>query len=266
MKKNIIFALSILLILTFSISIISAEDLSPKIKVRTNIKELRDRNKGEIQKVREDFQETLKEKRASTTLLIKEKREDIVKAVQEKREIFKDEIMSLRWENKMKIDQKKVELKNKLAVIKDENKKIKIENITNNISDLSIKFTANSTKIVDKIETVLLTIESRADKASAIGLDVSAVRVIIVSADTAIADARAALTNQISKVYTINTVENTVDEATIKTSLQSNRDLLKKDIQIVNDKIKAAHEAVKKANNALKVIPGISATSTTNIN
>ena len=43
MKKNIIFALSILLILTFSISIISAEDLSPKIKVRTNIKELRDR-------------------------------------------------------------------------------------------------------------------------------------------------------------------------------------------------------------------------------
>jgi hypothetical protein len=259
MKKNIIFTSLILLTLTFGISTIYAEDLSPKIKVHTNIKESRDRNKEEIQKVREDFRENLKEKRASTTLIIKEKRENIVKAVQEKREIFRDEIMSLRKESKIQIDEKKAEFKDRLKTIKDENKKLKIENISNNISDLSIKFTANSTKIVDKLETVLLTIESRTDKASLSGLGVDNVRSLIVSADTAIADARVALTNQIGKVYTVAAV----DEATIKSSLQSNRDLLKKDIKIVNDKIKAAHEAIKKANNALRVIPGINNSSST---
>jgi hypothetical protein len=260
MKKNIIFTLLILLTLTFGVSIVSADDLRPK--VREDIKELREKNRDDIKKVREDFQVTLKERKASTSLIIKEKRENMIQAVQEKREIFKDEIMSLREENKIKIEEKRTQLKNNLEVIKDEKKKIRIENVSKYISDLSVKFTAKSTTVIDKIEAALLAIESRTDKVNLTGVDVSAVRSLISSADTAIADARAALTNQISKTYTVTGT----DEATIKTSLQSNRDLLKKDIEIVNTKIKAAHEAIRKAHNSLRVIPGVNASSTINTN
>lgn len=275
--KKIILTLSVLLTLIFNISIVSAEDdkvdinnnegNKPKMMRpeadRENIKKLREQNREEIKKIREDFQTTVKENRSSSTEILKEKRQELIKSVQEKRDIFKDEIMSLKEQNKVKTNELKTQLKTKISVIKDENKKIKIENIANNISDLSVKFTNNVTSIIDRIEAVLIAIESRTDKANLNNKDVSQVRALISTAETSIADTRLLITNQISKTYIITGT----DEATIKASLQANRDQLKKDIQVINDKIKLTRDAVKKANEALKLIPNINdIVSTTTVN
>lgn len=225
------------------------------------LKVLREQNKAEITKIREDFSAAIKANKASTTEAIKEKREYLIKGIQEKRELFKEELESRKEYRASTTAAMKAKFKEGLAKIKDEKKKIKIENVANNITELNTKITTKSSEKIDKIEEILIAIESRADKAAARGISVSGVRSLVVLAETAIAEARTAITTQASKTYTVSVT----DESTVKTSVQTTRDLLKKDIEAMNVKIKAAHEATRKAVSGLRTIPKIdndTATST----
>jgi hypothetical protein len=227
-------------------------------------KALYDQNKTEINKIRADFQTTIKTNKSSTTQAIQEKREKLISGIQEKRELFKEELDERKELRSSTTPARGEKFKEGLLKIKDEKKKIKVKDFADNITILNTKITTRSLEHIDKIEEVLITIESRADKATANDVNVANVRSLILLSETAIAEARAAITLQTSKIYTVS-IEN---EEGVKTSLQTTRDLLKKDVDTMNVKIKAAHEAVKKTANALKAIPKVNneviATTTTN--
>ena len=118
---------------------------------------------------------------------------------------------------------------------------------------VSVAVTENSSKTINRIEAVLINIESRTDKASTNGADVTAIRALIADAETAITNARTAITEQSGKVYDITII----DDSTLKNSLQATRDLFKKDIQAMKEKVKVAYDAVKKVAGALKAIPRV---------
>lgn len=217
------------------------------------LKVLREQNKTEIAKIRADFSATIKTNRASTTEVIKEKREDLIKGIQEKRELFKEELETKKEYRASTTAAMKAKFKEGLLKIKDEKKKIRVENAAENLTELNTEITTKSSENINKIEEVLIAIESRADKATANNVNVANVRAQIALAETAIADARIAVTAQAGKTYTVTIL----DESTVKTSVQSTRDLLKKDIDMIRVKIKAAHDATRKAAETLKSIPKI---------
>jgi hypothetical protein len=214
---------------------------------------LREQNKTEIRKIRTDFQENIKLNKASTTEAIKEKRESLIYGIQEKRELFKEELEGRKEFRASTTAIMKAKFKEELMKIKDENKKIRVENIADNITELNTKISNRSIEKINKLEEILITIESRADKATANNINLVNIRALISTAESAIADARLAITTQAGKAYTVSIT----NEATIKTSLQTTRDLLKKDIDIMNIKIKVAHEAVRKTSKALKATPKV---------
>lgn len=239
----------------------SRQNLSPAYKRPVaELKVLREQNKNEINKIRADFSSTIKANKASTTEAIKEKRQDLIKGIQEKRELFKEEL-ELKRELKASTS---IAIKNKfkesLEKIKDENKKIRVESVANNINELNTKLTTRSTENINKIEEVLISIESRVDKETINDANITNVRSLITTAETAITEARTAITAQVAKTYPVTIV----NESTVKTSLQTTRDLLKKDIEGVNLKIKSAREATRKAAAALKVVSKTNTSTSTN--
>lgn len=217
------------------------------------LKVLREQNKSEISKIRADFSTTIKANKASTSEAVKEKREDLIKGIQEKRELFKEELEAKKELRASTTAAMKAKFKAGLEKIKDEKKKIRVESVAGNITELNTKITTKSAENINKIEEVLISIESRADKATVNGINVTSIRSLIAAAETAITEARTAITTQTAKTYPVSIV----DESTVKTSLQTTRDLLKKDIEVMNIKVKAAHDATRKAADALRVIPKV---------
>lgn len=270
MKKNIITKTFITLLgLMIIPSFISAQEIrqnasTTKQRPSAELKVLREQNKAEIKKIREDFSSKIKSNRASTTEFVKEKRQDLIKGIQEKRELFKEELIVKKELRASTTASMKLKFKEDLAKIKDENKKVRVENVSENLNELNTKIITKSTERVNKIEEILIAIESRVDKADANDVNIANVRTFILAAESAILEARNAITNQTSKDYIVS-IES---EITVKTSIKNTRDLLKKDIDIVNAKIKNAHEAVRKTAIVLRSIPKINenvSTSTTTI-
>ena len=224
-------------------------------QLNAETKDQRVQTKEEIEKIRADFKMTVKDDREKAKEMLNEKRGELIQAIQDKRDLFKEEFEARKDEMQAKREEMKAKFKESLLKIKDENKRTKVENISNNFAEINVKVTTRASGIVDQIETVLVSIESRADKAATGGADVTKVRASIVLAETAIADARAAIALQVSKVYdtTINS------DATVQNSLQSTRNQFRTDLQAMNTKIKAAHSATKKAAEDLKAIPNVDA-------
>ncbi len=224
----------------------------------TEVRKMREENKAEIKKIRADFQTELKTNKASSTVLLKEKRHALIEGIQAKRDLFKEEIGLKKDAIASTSAAIKLKFKADLEKIKDEKKKIKVANIGENLLELNVNLTGKATEKVNKIEEVLIAIESRTDKATAAGANLVNVRALISMAETAIADARAAIVLQTAKTYVV-TIQS---EATVKTSAQTTRNLLKSDIEAMRVKIKAAHEATRKAANALKANPKARTTTT----
>lgn len=221
--------------------------------LREEVKKEREENRTEVKAVRDEFQTSIKEKREDVGELIKEKREGLLESIQEKRDLFKEEFEARKDEVKAKREEAKEKFQESLKKIKDEAKRAKVETIANTIPEINIKTTDRASEQVKKIETVLVAIESRTDKAAASGIDVSKVRALISSAETAIASARAAIVVQVGKTYSVTIVSDT----TVKSTLETTRDGFRADVKIMNTAIKAAHEATRKAAEALKTIPNI---------
>lgn len=270
---NFLIILSILISPTFA----SAEsDRRPEMRANISSTSTRGEFMENVKEKREEF----KAERASTTAEMKAKRasstEELKKEITQKREEFRIERASsiaerasttaeIRARNasttakfKADIERFKVELKEGLAKIKDEVKRKKVERVANSLPELNTKLTSEATVTVNKIEAVSVAVESRTNKAAAQNINVTAVRPLIATAKTAIADAKAAVTLQSTKVYSINITS----DATVKTTLEAARTQMKTDIDAMNAKVKAARDAVKKATDALKVIPNVNATTT----
>jgi len=227
-----------------------------------DIKMMREQNQEGIKKMRADFKTEVKSRTASTTEVIKEKRMELIKAVQEKRDIFKEEFDIRRASMASTTADVRAKFKADLSKIKDEKKKERVENVGNNLIELNTKITTRSSERVGKIEEILIALESRADKASVEGINMTNVLAHIANSEAIIAEARLAISVQSAKTYAVTIT----DESTVKTSLQATRDLLRKDIEAMNIKIKSAHEATKKALEAYKIVAKVDVNATTTVN
>ncbi|KKR89118.1 MAG: hypothetical protein UU85_C0003G0035 [Candidatus Wolfebacteria bacterium GW2011_GWA2_42_10] len=209
---------------------------------RQNIEEVRQNLKGEISQLREGALEEFKEKRLEAKNLIEQKREEFKNTIEEKRAQLQSQIQKNRED-----------LKNRLIKIKDERKKQTVERINNQINELNERRLDHFSDVLEKLEKVLDRIGSRADKAEAHGLDISAVRTAITEANNVIAASRAAIAAQAGKTYTI--IIST--EAALRTDVGKTRQVLHDDLTKVQETVKAAREAVKKAAVTLAQIPRV---------
>jgi len=212
-------------------------------------KESRQKAEVEIKNIRTEFQKQLKDVKENKQELVQEKRNQILQTIKEKRDSFRQELEG----KKDSREQKKADLKIEIAKIKDENKKVIVENITTSIQKVNENAVSRFTETITKIENALISIESRTDKATAESIDVSTIRPLITQAETSISAARAAIAVQAGKVYTIQIT----DQTNLKTTLEATRDQMKSDIKTTHESIKKSYDSLKNIINALKKIQKI---------
>lgn len=245
MRKNIKYsASSIIIILSLILGfVVYAEDTT-----NTNTEEnenKRDEFKNEVRGVKDELNSNKEE--------YKIQMEQMIQSVKAKRQEFKTELETKKEESKLKLTEMKVNFREGLNKIKNEGKKISTEKILDIIQALNTKLTDNLSEKLNKIENVLVSIESRISKAESNGLDVTTVKAKVEKAKTAIALAREAVSAQASKVYEVNIT----DEASLKAEMKDLRDTFKTDIEAVREKVKLAHQAVRDTATTLAKIPKI---------
>jgi hypothetical protein len=195
-----------------------------------------------------DRRTNLKAETENTKEQLKKATEAMKEEVKKSKETFKEAVKTKQAELEDKIKTKKEELRIRLEKVKDETKKKTVERIDQQIDALNAKMIQHFSSVLDKLEELLIRISERADKALAErGLDVSAVRLVIDKAKTAIASARSAVENQAGKTYTIKVTT----EKSLKVDVGKARQALGIDLTKVRDAVKAAQSAVKDAAVAL---------------
>ncbi|MEW6616838.1 MAG: hypothetical protein AB1333_00190 [Patescibacteria group bacterium] len=211
-------------------------------------------------KIQEESKEKIQLLREDQTTVVMEKREELKKQIETQREEFKKQVEEKREELKKQIETKKVEFEARVAQLKDEKKKEVMTRIGQNLNEANKRALENFSNIVERLEKVLLNINSRADKASAAGKDVSGIKSAVGEANTAIVAARVAIQEQMGKVYaiTINT------EETLKNDASAARDTLKNDLEKVKVAVQKIKETLQKAALSLAQIPEINLIETNN--
>ncbi|MEK9183705.1 MAG: hypothetical protein AAB890_01375, partial [Patescibacteria group bacterium] len=138
----------------------------------------------------------------------------------------------------------------------------RIDNRINSINEIR---TDRFLKLLEKFEDFLDRISARADVLETEGKNVSSIRSAITSAESAIAASRSATEEQAKKIYeiVITTEGNLGNDVNASVRARQN------DLKTVEETVKKAHEVVKKALSALKLIDVSSngaATTTTSVN
>ncbi len=240
MKNLIILLLSLGLVLPAAaqVNINQGRATTTQEGLRQNVQNIRTEKKKEIEDARENLKKAAEVKRVE---------------LQNARENFKKAVETKRTELQNTVKVQKEELKTKLEKIKDERKKTAVERIDQNLTNLNARMTAHYTNVLDQISGVLTRVVSRADKAQANGKDVTSVRTAITDAQNAITAARAAIVAQAGKTYSMNISGDT----TLKNDVGTARQTLRDDLKKVEDLVKAAREAVRKAVTSLAQIQGV---------
>lgn len=205
---------------------------------------------------RETIQKSLEERKTIGIEAI----EAIKKAAQEKqaailkaKEEFKQQIEAKRVETKAKIEAQKEKLKIQLKQIKDERKKQIVEKLDNRFTEINTKLIKHWEENLNRLEGLLSKANSRADKVIANGVDASATKTAIATAETVIENARKMIAVQVAKTYPI-TISG---ENKLKSDVSSVRTALNNDLKIVKDAVQAAHKAVVNVIVSLKAIPKV---------
>jgi len=226
-------------------------------------KAMKQQNRDDREKQREEFQNKIKEQREEGKTEIKDQKleiktevQNLLNEVKQKREEYRKEFEGSKEEMKAKMAEVKASWKEELGKIKDEKKKLIADRVFNNINELNTLITGRLSEKADQIENVLVSIESRISKAKNNGTDVSSLDSYISKAKDAISSARDAIKTQSEKTY--NTT--LTDDTQLKTEMQALRDQFKTDIKVASEAVKSAHEAVKNTATELAKIKGMDST------
>lgn len=219
-----------------------------KVETSTNNSK-REMNRDQIEKVKENVKNEAKDIKE----ISKEKIQNLINEATKTKTDFINETKLIREEAKNKIEEIKNKFKENLNIIKDENKKKSTENIINSINNLNIRSTDQLTDKLNQIDNVLISIESRIQKAEDGGLDASKVKELVLKAKESISSSKKIVLSQSEKIYTITIV----DEASLKTKVKEVRDQFKTDIKTVREAVVSTHESVKNVATKLAQIKGI---------
>lgn len=161
-------------------------------------------------------------------------------------------------ETKQKIregaEAKKVQFKERIQKVKNEQKRETVERISQQTNELNIRMMNHFFQVLNRLEKVLANIVSRVDKAEANKWDVSGVRTMIKSAEEAIASAKTAIEAQKIKTYI---PEITGAEEKLKVEVGEVRKALHGDLVVAREKVMAAYEFIKAVSKALAQSPRI---------
>lgn len=206
-------------------------------------------NKLQKEEVKNEF----KSAREGIKEVQKNKLESMLQNIKEKRAMLKTQIEANKEETKIKVEAAKNNLQLGLAKIKNEGKKISTENIVNTIQKLNAKMTETLNDKIDKLENVLVSIDSRISKAEDKDIDVTNVKLEVLKAKESIDKARVIVAEQAKKVYEVNITS----EANLKTDMKTLRDTFVKDIKTVRDSVKSVDQRVHDIAVSLAKVPKI---------
>lgn len=185
---------------------------------------------------------------------IKAKRAELNIQIKNERDAAKKRIETAREEAKNAVETRRAELKNKISKLRDEKKKQIATRLDEQMARLNARWTDHFNNVLDRLSEIIGKIELRADKAQAMGKDVSAVRTAIQNAKTAIESARVAVEAQAKKTY----IATFTSEDKLGVAFKTVREQLHKDLFGLRDgAMKSAREAVKEALQALKGVPKV---------
>lgn len=187
----------------------------------------------------------------------------------------KQQIQQVREQAQTQIKKIREAAKDKISQIKDKKKQETASKIADRLGRINQVWTDHFTNVLDRLDAVLQKVESRTEKASANGKDVSAVKFAIQNALDKISAARTAVASQAQKTYVINAAA--VTGTTSTASRQSNlvaglreqfkalRDQLFGDLKSLRDgPMKNAKTAVQDAIKELSKVPNVDQEPATN--
>lgn len=149
---------------------------------------------------------------------------------------------------------RKMELQEKLKVVRDEKKKVMVERIDERISAMNKNHTKRLLTVLEKLEAILNKISDRAQKLKEIpaGLNTTAVDSAIASAKTAINAAKEVIVTQSAKTYSVEITS----EAKLKANVGAVVSMFRKDLRDAHKAVIDAKQSVQKAERELALIRG----------
>ena len=155
-------------------------------------------------------------------------------------ENLREEMQQKREEAKTRFQEQREEFKQKVETIKDERKKKTLENIDTNINNLNVKHTESLQKILTRVTEILDRIDDKVASIEAEGKDTSTIKTSSTNARTLINTAAEAIKTQSGKEYIVNVTE----ESKLKDEVKKTFSVFRNDIKAVHEKVKVAREAV----------------------
>ena len=180
---------------------------------------------------------------------IKAKRTELNAQLKNEREAAKKRLETAREEAKKAAETRRAELKDKISKLRDEKKKQIATRLDEQMARLNAKWTDHFNNVLVRLLEILSNVELRASKAEVSGKDVSAVKMAIQNAKTAIGTARTAVEAQTKKTY----VATFSSETGLGAAFKVVRNQLHSDLTSLRDgAMKSSREAVQNALQALK--------------
>lgn len=180
---------------------------------------------------------------------VQERQEAYMERIQEHREVM----IQKRAEVQERIEYQRTELKTRLQTIQNERKQRIAERIDEQLTALNKRMTNHYLHLLERIEAVLINIETRTDKAAQRGLEIGEVREAINTAHKVIEANSVAVTEQAGRIYAIEVG----NEDTLKIDVGAARQALHNDLRSVRDTVRAAHDATRSAAVTLAQIPRV---------
>ncbi len=134
-------------------------------------------------------------------------------------------------------------LKEKLAKFKDQKKAQTAERINQNLNKINDRKTQNMSHHLDQMSQMLKRLETRITEAAKLGHDTSSATAALREAKGKVESAKAAVSTQAQKDYTITVTT----ESKIKDDAKTSRDALHTDLKAVHDQVTEARKAVSGA-------------------
>lgn len=230
---------------------------------RQDVKAIRREAQSNIKDTRQEGIKNIKATRATTTEAIKKMRQEMMSVIKtatttkdrravrvELRQDFKADRLEMMEKMKTAVAEQRSALKEQLKVIKDQRKQQVVERLDERVNKINEIRTDRFLNLLSKFEDFLDRISARADALEKEGKDISGVRSAVTAAENAISESRAAIEAQAGKIYKIiiTTEGNLGSDVSAAVKARQN------DLKTIGETVKEAHDAVKKALAALKLI------------
>lgn len=201
--------------------------------------------------------------------------DDLANQARKRSEQSKERVEKVREDMKVKMKEGRENAQQRINQLRDQKKKESALKINNQLVRVNQVWTDHFTNVLDKLDVLLQKIESRTEKASANGKDISQVKIAIQSSAEKIAAARTAVENQAQKTYIVDTTSITQNDATsssqssliskLREQFKILRNQLFSDLTSLRDgEMKDARNSVKDALQTLSQVPNVDTEPKTN--